>query len=135
MHLYNKNYQVRLNEIPVFFKSNILFFLVPDNVLGRWLGNTLSHITEGKKVFIQLKTQEKATNLDSILACIPATSQKLALKLLGAVFTVEELARSNCTKVEGRDLLDPKILHGIRCKCVVLITWSYVLYIYFYRPN
>lgn len=81
------------------------------NVLGKWLGNTLSHISEGKKDFIQLQTQEKTTSLDSILVCIPATPQKLALKLLGAIFTVEELARSNCTKVEGRDLLDPKISH------------------------
>lgn len=78
------------------------------NVLGKWLGNTLSHISEGKKDFIQLQTQEKTTSLDSILACIPATPQKLALKLLGAIFTVEELARSNSLKLKAGTYLIQK---------------------------
>ena len=38
------------------------------------------------------------------------------LKLLSVFFTMDELARSNCTKAERRELLNQEILQTIKCK-------------------
>lgn len=45
------------------------------------------------------------------------SAQKLALHLMDIFFTKDQMATSLCTKWEGRDLLDPDIVEGIRCKC------------------
>ena len=44
------------------------------------------------------------------------TPAQLALRLLGLFFTKEEIAKGNCTEAEGRELLSPQIIEGIRCK-------------------
>lgn len=49
-------------------------------------------------------------------ACPPKDAGKFALKLLSVFFSAEELSKSNCTKAEGRDLLDPDLLLGIKRK-------------------
>ena len=40
----------------------------------------------------------------------------LALSLMDLFFSREEMARGNCTDAEGRNLLEPEIISGIRCK-------------------
>ena len=55
-------------------------------------------------------------------------ASKCALALLDVFFSKECLARYLATK-EGKDLLDPDIIEGIRCKIQVV----YMLLILFYR--
>ena len=45
---------------------------------------------------------------------LPPDPAKFALRLLSIFFSPEQLARSNCTKADGRDLLDPTILLAIK---------------------
>ena len=40
----------------------------------------------------------------------------MALALLDVFFTKEQLGRSLVTNKDGRDLLDPNIIEGIRCE-------------------
>ena len=47
-----------------------------------------------------------------------STPAKLALGLADILFTREELASSLVTKKEGRNLLDPEKIEGIRRKCI-----------------
>ena len=44
------------------------------------------------------------------------TAPKCALALLDVFFTKECLMRSLATKKEDKDLLDPDVIEGIRCK-------------------
>ena len=44
------------------------------------------------------------------------TSRKLALKLLGLLFTKEELKEGLCTPCKGHTLLNQEYIEGIRCK-------------------
>ena len=43
---------------------------------------------------------------------------KFTLKLLSVFVSDDVLARSNCTRVEGRELVDPTKLLAIKCKFV-----------------
>ena len=43
-------------------------------------------------------------------------ASSLALKLMEVFFTKEELAQGNCTEAEGRELLSPDVINGIRCR-------------------
>lgn len=45
-------------------------------------------------------------------------ASSLALKLMDVFFTREELAKGNCTETDGRELLRPTVIEGIRCKFV-----------------
>ena len=46
--------------------------------------------------------------------------EKLALNLLGVFFTQDQLTKGNCTPTpDHKDLLDPRIINGIRCKCIL----------------
>ena len=40
----------------------------------------------------------------------------LARKLMELFFTREEMANGNCTEADGRILLNPEVISGIRCK-------------------
>lgn len=44
-----------------------------------------------------------------------SNASSLALKLMDLFFTKEEMAKSNCTPAEGRDILWQDIIAGIRC--------------------
>lgn len=45
-----------------------------------------------------------------------AAAGPLALRLMDLFFTREEMADGNCTAADGRNLLHPDIISGIRCK-------------------
>ena len=48
-------------------------------------------------------------------------ARKLALKLLGLFFMKEQMAEGSCTPLEGKKLLTPEIIEGIRHKsCSIL---------------
>ena len=55
-------------------------------------------------------TQEKVTEITSSTS----SAKTLALRLLTTFFTEDELSRSNCTPATGREVLEQKILSGIR---------------------
>ena len=69
----------------------------------------------------------KASDIRGVEVLSKAAS-KCALALLDVFFSKECLARYLATK-EGKDLLDPDIIEGIRCKIQVV----YMLLILFYR--
>ena len=41
---------------------------------------------------------------------------RLAVNLLSVFFTREQMAEGNCTPAPSRQMLDPTVIHGIRCK-------------------
>ena len=43
-------------------------------------------------------------------------ASSLALKLVDVFFTRDEMAKGNCTETDGRELLRPNVIEGIRCK-------------------
>ena len=47
---------------------------------------------------------------------LASNASSLALKLMDLFFTKEEMARSNCTPAEGREILRQDIIAGIQCK-------------------
>lgn len=68
----------------------------------------------------------KANDIRGVEVLSKAAS-KCALALLDVFFSKECLARSLATKKEGKDLLDPDILEGIRCKIKLYICCSIVI--------
>ena len=50
---------------------------------------------------------------------VSTDASKLALNLLDVFFTKDILSTSLATRWEGRDLLNPEVIEGIRCKCVI----------------
>ena len=73
----------------------------------------------GHYCIVSLPSRAALAEYNSVNSAPPSDASKFALRLLGVFFTVEELARSNCTKADGRELLDPEILQAIKCKIVV----------------
>ena len=71
---------------------------------------------KGKYVFIDLPSEAALKQYQLINSCPPGDAGKFALKLLSIFYSPEELARSNCTKAEGRELLNPEFLLAIKCK-------------------
>ena len=69
-----------------------------------------------QSIVLQLPSKAAVALFYQINGCLPTDPGKFALKLLTAFFSEEQLARSNCTKVEGRELLDQQVLLGIKCK-------------------
>ena len=67
-------------------------------------------------MLVKLPTSAALAEFKQIDACPPKDPAKFALKLLSVFFSEEELGRSNCTKADGRDLLDQEVLLGIKCK-------------------
>lgn len=57
-------------------------------------------------------------DFNSVNSAPPSDPAKFALRLLGIFFSYEELAKSNCTKADGRDLLDPEIILAIKRKAM-----------------
>ena len=50
---------------------------------------------------------------------VSTDASKLALNLIDVFFTKDILSTSLATRWEGRDLLDPEVIEGIRCKCII----------------
>ena len=58
--------------------------------------------------------------------------EKLALNLLGAFFTQNQLTKGNCTPTpDHKDILDPRIINGIRLKCNAIYTMHLLMTQYF----
>lgn len=72
----------------------------------------------GRHAVVTLPSTAALAEFQAICAAPPNDPAKFALRLLGIFFTQEQLAVSNCTKAEGRQLLDPTILLAIKCKCI-----------------
>ena len=71
------------------------------------------------------QTGENILTEDGVPECVISsefmakTPHKLALNLLGAFFSQDQLAKGNCTPTAShKDVLDPRILNGIRYKCM-----------------
>ena len=63
--------------------------------------------------------------------CLFQDAGTFAKKLLYVLFSEEQLARSNCTKVVGRELLDQTILTGIKYKLFMYMwVWVYTHYVH-----
>ena len=65
---------------------------------------------------VNLLSEAAEKEYQLINACPPKDAGKFALKLLSMFYSPEVLSRSNCTKAEGRDLLDPHLSMGIKRK-------------------
>ena len=50
---------------------------------------------------------------------VSTDASKLALNLLDVFFTKDILSISLATRWEGRDLLNPEVIEGIRCKRII----------------
>ena len=69
-----------------------------------------------RHVMVSLPSTAALAEYKSINTAPPYDPAKFALRLLGVFFTLEQLSTSNCTKAEGRELLDPNILQAIKRK-------------------
>ena len=58
-------------------------------------------------------------NKVSMAEAIPTDPARLAVYLLMVFFCKEELGSGNCTPSPGRQLLNPAIIQGIRCKQLI----------------
>ena len=66
----------------------------------------------GDRIKVEGFTQRQVKGKEVLAS--DATS--LALKLMDLFFSKDEMAASNCTPADGRDLLRQDIIAGIRCK-------------------
>lgn len=60
-----------------------------------------------------------------VIACefMAKTPEKMALNLMGLFFTKDQLSKGNCTPtISHKEILDPSIINGIRCKCTLKCT-------------
>ena len=71
-----------------------------------------------KHIYVQVPTEAALAEFELITNCPPKDPAKFTLKLLGIFFTEHVLSISNCTKAEGRLILDQNILLGMKCKLV-----------------
>ena len=79
--------------------------------IGCWLGSPHTHVIERKKIWIPRGDANKVSMAEAISTNPP----RLACNLLSVFFTKDELSKGNCTPAQGRNLLDPNIIQGIRC--------------------
>ena len=84
----------------------------------------------GQHITITMPSLAALTAFKSINAAPPTDPSKFALRLLTIFFSMEELAASNCTRAEGRNLLDSNVLLAIKCKTkhfeLILIQFVFV---------
>ena len=79
---------------------------------------------------VNLASTLAVKQFQQLLNCPPDDPGRCALKLLTIFFTESELAKGNCTKAGGRELLDQHLLHGIKCKYI-----NIMIYNIFYNKN
>ena len=79
-----------------------------------WLGDPWSHLSEGKKIWIEGADPGRISAAEST----SYNAEKLALNLLTALFSLLELSIGNCTPAKRNDikLLDQRKIQGIRRK-------------------
>ena len=65
-------------------------------------------------VWISVPSEAALLQFHELAAFPPQEAAKYALKLLSVFFSDEELAQSNCTHAEGRNLLDRNTLLAIK---------------------
>ena len=78
---------------------------------GCFLGDPKEAVGE-KRIFIKGTSQMQVHAQEAR----SKSARKLALKLLSLFFTKEEMTESLCTPLEGKKLLNPEIIEGIRHK-------------------
>ena len=69
---------------------------------------------DGRFINVTLPSLAALSAFQSVNTLLPPDPANFALRLLSIFFSPEQLARSNCTKADGRDLLDPTILLAIK---------------------
>ena len=79
---------------------------------GCWLGDPNSHVNEGKRIWVVDGDEKKVAIAESI----SDTPAKLAVALLSALFSKQEIAAGNCTPAPSRQTLNPINITGIRSK-------------------
>lgn len=98
----------------------------------------------GKHSVVTLPSEAARAEFVQVNACPPSNPAKFALKLLSVFFTQDELAESNCTKADGRKLLDQDILQAIKregfcagsaCKTCVRVHITHDIYLLLHRSN
>ena len=80
-----------------------------------WLGDPRSHLSEGRKIWIEGVKQERINAAESV----SYNADKLALNLLSALFSTTDLATGNCTSTKEGGHSSPrpkKKILGIRRK-------------------
>lgn len=77
---------------------------------GCWLGDPNTHINEGKKTWIVDGDEKKIAMAESM----SDTPAKLAVAILTALFSMEELGAGCCTQAKDRNTLNPVYIRGIR---------------------
>ena len=92
------------------YVSLIYFF----SKLGCWLGDSASGAAEGKKIWIPGGNQDRVRTAESLSNC----PSKLAINLMNALFTTDQMAEGYCTPSSFHTLLDQTIIQGIRCKYI-----------------
>lgn len=73
---------------------------------------------KGKHIYLTLPSEAAVMGFQQLESCPPKDPGKFAIKLLTLFYGDEELSQSNCTRAEGRKLLDQEVLLGIKCKFV-----------------
>lgn len=71
-------------------------------------------------MFIKVPSEAALSQFRELAAFPPKDPSKYALKLLSVFITDSELAESNCTRAEGRKLLDQDIIVAIKGKMAIL---------------
>ena len=75
--------------------------------------------TKTEQLVLQVDPAHLAS-VDAVLTCPPTTAAHLATKLLGSLFSDEQLANSVCTEAEGRQTIPSDALQAIKCKLYVI---------------
>eukprot|EP00731_Ephydatia_muelleri_P014656 Em0008g376a len=75
-----------------------------------WLGDPHSHCDERHKIWVPLGDPGKVEMAEAI----SKNAARLAIHLLSVFFSREKIACGNCTPAPNRELLDQRVIHGIR---------------------
>ncbi|KAL5491693.1 hypothetical protein EMCRGX_G017030 [Ephydatia muelleri] len=78
--------------------------------IGCWLGDPHSHCDERHKIWVPLGDPGKVEMAEAI----SKNAARLAIHLLSVFFSREKIACGNCTPAPNRELLDQRVIHGIR---------------------
>ena len=73
---------------------------------------------KGKHIYLTLPSEAALAAFSLLNSAPPADPAKFVLRMLAIFFTSSELEKSNCTKAEGRELLDQEVIQGIKCKWI-----------------
>ena len=76
---------------------------------------------KGKHMMVELPSEHEAalSQFHQVDSCHLKDPAKFTLQLLSVFFSDEEFGRPNCTKAEGREILNPQVLTAIKRKCSI----------------